>query len=332
MRRCPSRFWINLQIDAQLRLSENRCRPCRRIERGSRRASRGDRFGSGESEGPDLQERTPSRANDALQEEIDWQCYRMYRVDEEELDWETYRVCGLIHRRRRDSEILSDELTGSLPKTTSSTWDSDSVPSFHTGRWRERYRRDLRSIPALGIIEDPVYKRLIETAGSWKGARDYNGGMAVEALRDLAPRPTGKFLRLRRPHERRGQPHRELPVSLFSVGQAGRHCPAGHRTSSRSVSSTATTPRSTCRGLWPSWSRPRACRCCRSSVTSPRASASARSGKRPGRSSGKRTRSTPARSWPRTIPTTCPSGMRTHSRRSRLAPSPCRPSTPAPTS
>ena len=135
--------------------------------------------------------------------------------------------------------------------------------------WPDGYRRLverrielIESDPNIRLIEQPEYKRRWNTE-PWESQLE-------RALRDWLLDRLERYFDFDGRMNDEGKPTARARHALTSVAKladVARRTP----TSSRSASFTATIPRSTWRSWSPSWSRPRACRCCRSCVTSRRA-------------------------------------------------------------
>ena len=170
--------------------------------------------------------------------------------------------------------------------------DPRSTGPRRTGRSSQRRLDAIRDNPNIALIERPEYKR--------RWLREPWDDQVQRRPAVVAARPPGVRPLLARPDAdaaRADQCRTPWPSA-----------PSTTPTSSRWPPSTPAGPTSRCRSWSRSWSRPSRCRSCPCCGTSPRAWPSGRSGSGPGTSSAART---PARTSGR---------------------SPCRPSTPRPTS
>jgi len=141
---------------------------------------------------------------------------------QEELDWELYRIFGLSNDGACP-EILNDEAQGITADSRPFLWDSEIPPDSVPQRWREPYvarRQLLRSNKELAIIEIPVYKR------PWWGrqgvygrlSRDYEGWTGEALASWLLDRLESYFDFDGRMNDE-GKPTARLDIALTTVGK-----------------------------------------------------------------------------------------------------------------
>jgi hypothetical protein len=141
---------------------------------------------------------------------------------QEELDWEVYRVFGLSEKGACEA-ILSDETRGIPPSARPYLWESNDAPDAVPSAWREPYvarRQLLNSINELALIEMPVYKR------PWWGrqgvygrlARDYEGWTAEVLLQWLLDR-LESYLDFDGRMNDEGKPTAKLDIGITSVAR-----------------------------------------------------------------------------------------------------------------
>ncbi|MGH7860434.1 MAG: BREX-2 system adenine-specific DNA-methyltransferase PglX, partial [Candidatus Binatia bacterium] len=114
----------------------------------------------------------------SLQEEIDWECYRLYGILDEELVYPKENVPPLQLGQRAFEIVLARKIEAGEVETTWFERHGSSPTTEIPSHWPEDYRKlvqrrieAIEQIPEIGLIERPEYKRRWNTE-SWESQEE----------------------------------------------------------------------------------------------------------------------------------------------------------------